>query len=53
MSEIDELREKVRIKKKLEAEELEKQKLNEELEKGTVRGIIKKGGKGLLKRLFK
>lgn len=53
MTEIEELREKVKQKRKLEAEQLEKEKLKEELEKGTVRGLIKKGGMGLLKKLLK
>ena len=49
-SEIEYLRERVRIKRQLEKDEKETQELREELEKDTVKGKLKKGIRNLLKK---
>ncbi len=53
MSSLEDLRKKVKEKEEREAEFLERKKLEEQLEQGTVRGIVKKLGKGLIKKILK
>lgn len=53
MTELDDLRNKVKEKRKYNQEELEKQKLKAELEEGTLKGVTKKIGKGLIKKFLK
>lgn len=54
---LEELRKAVKEKKRLEEIEIEKRHLKEELDKGTVKGFLKKSfkesSKGLLKKMLK
>lgn len=53
MTKLDDLREKVDQKRKIEKENQEIKDLETELEKGTIKGVLKKAGKGLFKKLIK
>ena len=53
MQTIEELKIELEEKKKREKEIAERIKLKEELEKGTIKGMLKQQGKKFLKGLFK